>query len=126
LYKYENEVEVKNMEFYEDVVKDFVKILAPFAPHFSEEMWERLGYEYSVFNQKWPEWDEKALEREMIEIAIQVNGKVRSKVQVPSNATDEELKQVALSDERVKSYLDGKEIKKVVIVKNRLVNIVVN
>ncbi|HBT48978.1 leucyl-tRNA synthetase [Caldanaerobacter subterraneus subsp. tengcongensis MB4] len=126
LYKYENEVEVKNMKFYEDVVRDFVKILAPFAPHFSEEMWERLGYEYSVFNQKWPEWDEKALERDMIEIAIQVNGKVRSKAQVPSNATDEELKQIALSDERVKSYLDGKEIKKVIIVKNRLVNIVVN
>jgi len=126
LYKYENEVEVKNMKFYEDVVRDFVKILAPFAPHFSEEMWERLGYEYSVFNQKWPEWDEKALEREMVEIAIQVNGKVRSKAQVPSNATDEELKQIALSDERVKSYLDGKEIKKVIIVKNRLVNIVVN
>lgn len=126
LYKYENEVEVKNMKFYEDVVRDFVKILAPFAPHFSEEMWERLGYEYSVFNQKWPEWDEKALERNMIEIAIQVNGKVRSKAQVPSNATDEELKQIALSDERVKSYLDGKEIKKVIIVKNRLVNIVVN
>ena len=126
LYKYENEVEVKNMKFYEDVVRDFVKILAPFAPHFSEEIWERLGYEYSVFNQKWPEWDEKALEREMVEIAIQVNGKVRSKAQVPSNATDEELKQIALSDERVKSYLDGKEIKKVIIVKNRLVNIVVN
>lgn len=126
LYKYENEVEVKNIKFYEDVVRDFVKILAPFAPHFSEEMWERLGYEYSVFNQKWPEWDEKALEREMVEIAIQVNGKVRSKAQVPSNATDEELKQIALSDERVKSYLDGKEIKKVIIVKNRLVNIVVN
>lgn len=126
LYKYENEVEVKNMKFYEDVVRDFVKILAPFAPHFSEEMWERLGYEYSVFNQKWPEWDEKALERNMIEIAIQVNGKVRSKAQVPSNATDEKLKQIALSDERVKSYLDGKEIKKVIIVKNRLVNIVVN
>ncbi|MGB9808899.1 MAG: class I tRNA ligase family protein, partial [Caldanaerobacter sp.] len=126
LYKYENEVEVKNMKFYEDVVKDFVKVLAPFAPHFSEEMWERLGYEYSVFNQKWPEWDENALEREMIEIALQVNGKVRSKVQVPSNATEEELRQIALSDERVKSYLDGKEIKKVIIVKNRLVNIVVN
>ncbi|MBE3592265.1 MAG: leucine--tRNA ligase [Thermoanaerobacter sp.] len=126
LHKYENEVEVKNMKFYEDVVRDFVKILAPFVPHFSEEMWERLGYEYSVFNQKWPEWDEKALEREMVEIAIQVNGKVRSKVQVPSNAPDEELKQIAFSDERVKSYLDGKEIKKVIIVKNRLVNIVVN
>lgn len=62
----------------------------------------------------------------MVEIAIQVNGKVRSKVQVPSNAPDEELKQIAFSDERVKSYLDGKEIKKVIIVKNRLVNIVVN
>ncbi|WP_029688446.1 leucine--tRNA ligase [Thermoanaerobacter sp. A7A] len=125
LYKYENEVEVKNMKFYEDVVRDFVKILAPFVPHFSEEMWERLGYEYSVFNQKWPEWDEKALQKDIVEIAVQVNGKVRGRLEVPSNATDEEVEKLALSDKNVKAYVDGKEIKKVIVVKNRLVNIVV-
>ncbi|UZQ83309.1 leucine--tRNA ligase [Thermoanaerobacter sp. RKWS2] len=125
LYKYEADVEVKNIEFYEDVVADLIRLLAPFAPHFSEEMWEKLGYEYSVFNQKWPKWDEKALQRDVVEIAVQVNGKVRGRLEVPSNATDEEIEKLALSDKNVKAYVDGKEIKKVIVVKNRLVNIVV-
>jgi len=125
LYKYEADVEVKNIEFYEDVVADLIRLLAPFAPHFSEEMWEKLGYEYSVFNQKWPKWDEKALQRDVVEIAVQVNGKVRGRLEVPSNATDEEVEKLALSDKNVKAYVDGKEIKKVIVVKNRLVNIVV-
>jgi len=125
LYKYEADVKVKNIKFYEDVLADLIRILAPFAPHFSEEMWEKLGYEYSVFNQKWPEWDEKALQRDVVEIAVQVNGKVRGRLEVPSNATDEEVEKLALSDKNVKAYVDGKEIKKVIVVKNRLVNIVV-
>ncbi|SFD97382.1 leucyl-tRNA synthetase [Thermoanaerobacter thermohydrosulfuricus] len=125
LYKYEADVEVKNIKFYEEVVADLIKLLAPFAPHFSEEMWEKLGYEYSVFNQKWPKWDEKALQRDVVEIAVQVNGKVRGRLEVPSNATDEEIEKLALSDKNVKAYVDGKEIKKVIVVKNRLVNIVV-
>jgi len=107
------------------VVADLIRLLAPFAPHFSEEMWEKLGYEYSVFNQKWPKWDEKALQRDVVEIAVQVNGKVRGRLEVPSNATDEEVEKLALSDKNVKAYVDGKEIKKVIVVKNRLVNIVV-
>ncbi|EIV99274.1 leucine--tRNA ligase [Thermoanaerobacter siderophilus] len=125
LYKYEADVEVKNIKFYEEVVTDLIRLLAPFAPHFSEEMWEKLGYEYSVFNQKWPEWDEKALQRDVVEIAVQVNGKVRGRLEVPSKATDEEVEKLALSDKNVKAYVDGKEIKKVIVVKNRLVNIVV-
>jgi leucyl-tRNA synthetase len=125
LYKYEADVEVKNIKFYEEVVADLIRLLAPFAPHFSEEMWEKLGYEYSVFNQKWPKWDEKALQRDVVEIAVQVNGKVRGRLEVPSNATDEEVEKLALSDKNVKAYVDGKEIKKVIVVKNRLVNIVV-
>ncbi|SHE34539.1 leucyl-tRNA synthetase [Thermoanaerobacter uzonensis DSM 18761] len=125
LYKYEADVEVKNIKFYEEVVADLIKLLAPFAPHFSEEMWEKLGREYSVFNQKWPEWDEKALQRDVVEIAVQVNGKLRGRIEVPSNATDEEVEKLALSDKNVKAYVDGKEIKKVIVVKNRLVNIVV-
>ncbi|KHO61287.1 leucyl-tRNA synthetase [Thermoanaerobacter sp. YS13] len=125
LYKYEVDVEVKNIKFYEEVVADLIKLLAPFAPHFSEEMWGKLGYEYSVFNQKWPEWDEKALQRDVVEIAVQVNGKLRGRLEVPSNATDEEVEKLALSDKNVKAYVDGKEIKKVIVVKNRLVNIVV-
>lgn len=124
LYKYDSEVNRKNARFFEDVAADLLRLLAPFAPHFAEEMWEQLGYEYSIFNQKWPKWDENALVKDTIEIAVQVNGVVRSKVDIPSNAGNEEVEKIALSDDRIRPYIDGKEIKKVIVVKGRLVNIV--
>jgi len=124
LYKYDSDVEQKNLKFMEEVIADLIRLLAPFAPHFSEEMWEQMGYEYSVFNQKWPKWDKNALVKDTIEIAIQVNGVVRSKADVPSNADNSEVEKIALADERIKPYIEGKEIKKVIVVKNRLVNIV--
>lgn len=125
LYKYEADVKFKNLKFYEDIIADFVRLLAPFAPHFSEEMWEQMGYKYSIFNEKWPIWDEKALVRDMIEIAVQINGVVRARVEVSSSATDKEIEETALSDEKVEPYLEGKEVKKVIVIKGRLVNIVV-
>ncbi|WP_434654646.1 leucine--tRNA ligase [Thermoanaerobacterium thermosaccharolyticum] len=125
LYKYDGEVENKNMKLYEDTIADLIRLLAPFAPHFAEEIWERMGYEYSVFNQKWPEYDDKALVKDTIEIAIQVNGKVRGRLEIPSGATEKEIQDKALVVESIKQFIEGKEIKKVVVVKNRLVNIVV-
>ncbi|ADL69830.1 leucine--tRNA ligase [Thermoanaerobacterium thermosaccharolyticum] len=125
LYKYDGEVENKNMKLYEETIADLIRVLAPFAPHFSEEMWERMGYSYSVFNQKWPEYDDKALVKDTIEIAIQVNGKVRGRLEIPSGATEKEIQDKALVVESIKQFIEGKEIKKVVVVKNRLVNIVV-
>ncbi|AUS94994.1 leucine--tRNA ligase [Clostridium thermosuccinogenes] len=124
LYKYDSDVPQKNLKFMEEVIADLIRLLAPFAPHFAEEMWEQLGYEYSIFNQKWPEWDKNALVKDTIEIAIQVNGTVRSKADVPSNADNSEVEKIALADEKIKPFIDGKEIKKVIVVKNRLVNIV--
>ncbi|WP_422691248.1 leucine--tRNA ligase [Clostridium thermosuccinogenes] len=124
LYKYDSDVPQKNLKFMKEVIADLIRLLAPFAPHFAEEMWEQLGYEYSIFNQKWPEWDKNALVKDTIEIAIQVNGTVRSKADVPSNADNSEVEKIALADEKIKPFIDGKEIKKVIIVKNRLVNIV--
>ena len=124
LYKYDSDVPQKNLKFMKEVIADLIRLLAPFAPHFAEEMWEQLGYEYSIFNQKWPEWDKNALVKDTIEIAIQVNGTVRSKADVPSNADNSEVEKIALADEKIKPFIDGKEIKKVIVVKNRLVNIV--
>lgn len=125
LYKYDGEVENKNMKLYEETIADLIRVLAPFAPHFSEEMWERMGYSYSVFNQKWPEYDDKALVKDTIEIAIQVNGKVRGRLEISSDATEKEIQDSALSCDNIRQFIDGKEIKKVIVVKNRLVNIVV-
>ncbi len=125
LYKYDADVKEKNIKVFEDTITDLLRLLAPFAPHFAEEMWEQLGYKYSIFNQKWPVWDESALVKDMIELAVQINGVVRSRIEVSSSADDEEIKAVAFADDMVKSYTDGKEVKKVIIVKGRLVNIVV-
>lgn len=125
LYKYDGEVENKNMKLYEETIADLIRLLAPFAPHFSEEIWERMGYSYSVFNQKWPEYDKKALVKDTVEIAIQVNGKVRGRIEISSDAAEKEIQDKALAVESIKQFIEGKEIKKVVVVKNRLVNIVV-
>ncbi|WP_416175795.1 leucine--tRNA ligase [Clostridium sp.] len=117
-------IESKNVKLLEDSIIDLVRILAPFAPHFSEEEWEFLGKPYSIFNQKWPDFDEKALVKDTVEIAIQVNGKIKSKINIASNLSEDEIKELSLKEENVKSAIGEKEIKKVIVVKGRLVNIV--
>lgn len=125
LYKYDQETEDKNVEFFEEVVADLLRILAPFAPHFAEEVWEQLGYEYSIFNQRWPKWDPNALVRDEVEIAIQINGKVKTRIMVPTAADNKELEDIALANEEVKELTKGMNIVKVIVVKGRLINIVV-
>ncbi len=125
LYKYDQDIENKNIPYFEGVVADLLRIMAPFAPHFAEEMWEKMGYEYSIFNQKWPKWDEKALVKDAVELAIQVNGKVKSKLEVQSTATEKEIEDVVMASPEVKELLSGKQVVKVIVIKNRLVNIVV-
>jgi len=124
LMKYAN-AENKNTTFLEEVIEDYIMLLAPFAPHFSEEQWELLGNEYSVFNQTWPTFDPKALIKDEVEIAIQVNGKIRSKINVSSSMTEKEIETVALEDQETAAFLEGKKIVKVIVIKGRLVNIVV-
>jgi len=100
-------------------------LLSPITPHIAEEVWELLGNEGFVVTQPLPEPDEEALKLEEIEIPVQINGKVRTKVKIPAQATEEEVKEITLQDERVKKYTEGKEIEKFIYVKERLVNIVV-
>ncbi|WP_039656653.1 leucine--tRNA ligase [Clostridium tyrobutyricum] len=114
----------KNIKFLEDTIIDFVKILAPFAPHFAEEQWELLGKKYSIFNEKWSEFDENALVKDEIEIAIQVNGKIKSKINIQTGLSEDEIKEISLSQENVKSAIGDKSVKKIIVVRGRLVNIV--
>jgi len=125
LYKYDQEVEYKNIPYFEEVLADLLKLLAPFAPHFTEEMWEKLGYEYSVFNQKWPVWDESALVRDSVELAIQINGKVKGRIEVPSAASEKEIEDMAMANPETKGLIAGKQVLRVIVVKGRLVNIVI-
>ena len=115
----------KNLEFLKENCLDLIRLLAPFAPHFSEEEWSELGMNTSVFNEKWPVFDPKALVKDEVEIAIQVNGKIKSRINVASNLDEEGIKKAALENETIKAATEGKNIVKVIVIKGRLVNIVV-
>nr|WP_276318591.1 class I tRNA ligase family protein [Marinitoga lauensis] len=114
-----------NKELLKEVAQDFVILLSPFAPHLSEELWHMMGHSTFVLNAKWPEVDEKALEVEELEIVVQINGKVRAKIIVDANATEDEIKNKAFEEEKVKKYLENAEVKKVILVKGKLLNIVI-
>ena len=114
-----------NYALLSEAVKDTVIMLSPFIPHVTEELWQILGGEGSVHEQSWVTYDEKALVKDEIELVVQVNGKIKGKILVGSSLTDDEIKNLAISDEKVKAFTEGKEIVKVIVVKGRLVNIVV-
>lgn len=124
LSKYTQEKEM-NLDFLKDVVSDYLRLLAPFAPHFSEEQWSLLGNSYSIFNEAWPKFDPKALIKDEVEIAIQVNGKIKNKIMVSSDLDEEGIKAAALADEKIIASTEGKTVVKVIVIKGRLVNIVV-
>jgi leucyl-tRNA synthetase len=124
LNKYLSE-DTKNKEFLKESINDFVRILAPFAPHFSEEMWSILGNNSSIFNEAWPIFDPNALIKEEVEIAIQVNGKIKARINIPANLDDKAIETEALNDSLIKDATNGKTIVKVIVIKGRLVNIVV-
>jgi leucyl-tRNA synthetase len=113
-------------ERWNDDLRTFVTILAPFAPHHAEEMWAAMGEEYSVHLQGWPSWDESLIAAEEITLVIQVNGKLRDRIEVPADIAEEEAKKLALSSERVRPHVEGRELKKSVYVPGRLVNLVVS
>ena len=125
LYKYDTDVENKNVSLFQDTVFDLLRLLSPFAPHFAEEMWESMGKKDSVFNEKWPVWDEKAMVKDVVEIAIQVNGKVKGRMEIPTSSEQKEIEQLVMENGEIKGILEGKQIVKIIIIKNRLVNIVV-
>lgn len=125
LYKYDADVQEKNVLF-RDTLKDFLLLLAPITPHFAEEINEQLGYfNGSVFSQKYPTFDSKALVLDEVELAVQINSKIKAKIVVPSNISKDELEKLVLNDEKVQELIAGKTIKKLVAIPNRLINIVV-
>ncbi len=108
-----------------EVAQVLVLMLAPFVPHMAEELWSGvLGFEGSVHEQPWPEWDDAAARAESVELAVQVNGKVRDRLVVASDASDDEIREAALGLEKVASLLAGSTVRKVVVVKGKLVSIV--
>ena len=125
LYKYISDTKVKNVKLLKEIAVKFIQVIAPFMPHFAEEMWSRFGKEFSVFNTLYPEVEEKYLKKDEIELAVQVNGSVRYKINVAAEADEETTKKKALENEKLKPYIEGKEIVKVIVIKGRIINIVV-
>ena len=99
-------------------------MLAPIAPHLAEELWERLGRPYSVHEQAWPRWSAELAAEETTEIVIQVNGKLRDRLQLPIGLGEEELRRHALASARVQAAIGAREPRKVIVVPNKLVNVV--
>ncbi|MCG2677969.1 class I tRNA ligase family protein [bacterium] len=108
----------------EEAIETVVLLLSPFAPHICEELWEILGNKPSIGQRSWPTYNPKAIIEEEILIIIQVDGNLRSRIKVPIDSNDDEVKEKALADERIKKFISEKKIKKVVVVPKRLVNIV--
>ena len=113
---------IETMRFAMDTV---VLLLSPIVPHFAEELWQALGHESSVLQEPWPKFSESALTRDKLEIVVQVNGKLRSRFNTGADTDDDTLKKKALTDERVKKFIEDRPVKKVIVVKKKLVNIVI-
>ncbi len=109
-----------------EYIEGFVQLLAPIAPHMGEELWSILGNEGGISYAPWPTYDEAALVEDEVEVVFQVNGKVRAKSNVPRDLGKDELEKVALANETVQEYIEGKTVRKVIAVPNKLVNIVAN
>lgn len=124
LYKYK-ELEDANQNFMKKAMDTLVIILSPFTPHICEEMWQTLDGTKTLTEVSWPTYDEAALVKDTVEIVVQVNGKLKEKLNVANNLTREELEKTALSDDKVKALTEGKNVVKVIAVPNKLVNIVI-
>ena len=109
-----------------DGLRTFILLLAPLAPHHAEDMWALMGLPYSVHEQQWPGYDEGLVRAEEITLIVQVNGKLRDRINAPVDISDEEAKDLAMNSEKVRPHVQGREIRKSIYVPGRLVNFVVS
>ena len=110
---------------WDEAIDSLLLLLAPFAPYISEELWSQRGYSYSIHRQEWPDWDAEVVKEEEIDLIVQVNGKVRDRIQVAADISDADAEAAALASEKIQERLDGRQPRKVILVRGRLVNIVV-
>ena len=125
MHAYRDAAETVQPALLRETVEALLRLLAPFAPHIAEEIWQQLERSGSIHQQAWPKWDAEAIKTDSVEIVVQINGKVRDKLTVPSELSSAELEKVALQQEKVQQLVAGKTVVKVIAVPNKLVNIVV-
>ena len=108
-----------------DAIRTTILLIAPFAPHLAEELWKATGSEESVFKSEWPSYDRELVVSEMVQMVVQVNGKVRARFEAPPDTPKKVLEETALTMPRVQEFTEGKEVVKIVVVPGRLVSIVI-
>jgi leucyl-tRNA synthetase len=106
-------------------LQQFVLILSPFSPHIAEEIWELMGHKQSLAYERWPSFESSKTIEDKIEVVLQVNGKVRGKIELPQGTTEQEIERLAHLDSNVQRHIEGKKVIRTIVVKNKLVNIVV-
>jgi leucyl-tRNA synthetase len=119
------EQEQLNSGVIREAVDSILLLLSPMVPHFAAEMWQRCGHKKNIEAMNWPAFDEEAAKDDLVTVVVQVNGKVRSRVEVAADTDDEQVKSMALEDEKIIRFMDNKPAKKIIVVKNKLVNIVI-
>ncbi len=123
LQKYQAK-ESRNYELEKEAIYAYAKLLAPFAPHYMEEVWQSLGNAHSIFNQSWPTYDENKTISKNVEIVVQINGAIRARIVIKAGTEQKEMENLALNNAQIKQLLENKTIKKVIAIKDKLVNIV--
>lgn len=121
LYKYEN----KDTALFKDAIETLIVLLSPFAPHISEELWQKMGNKEMLANREWPSYSEEALIKEEAVLVVQINGKVRNRINIPAGSSQKEAEEIASNDEKIKEWLKDKKIKKVIYVPDKILNMVV-
>jgi leucyl-tRNA synthetase len=112
-------------EVYEEIIEKMLLMLSPMAPHIAHELWERSGREGMLAHESWPGWDEELAREETVTLVVQVNGKVRDRMDVSADITADQAEEVALSSERIQEWIDGQEVQRVIARPPNLVNLVV-
>jgi leucyl-tRNA synthetase len=112
-------------EIFKEAVKSLIMLLSPFVPHIAEEMWQATGGSGSIFKCKWPQYNEAFITEKVITIPIQINGKLRSRIEVDTDISEEALKMAVLSEDKTKNWIGGKEVKKIIIIPKKLVNVII-
>ena len=115
----------KEAVFPKEYAEGFVKLLNPICPYMTEELWEQLGHSKTIAYEPWPTYEEELTKEDMFTMIVQVNGKVRGKIEVSMDTTKEEMESLSKELENVKKYIEGKEIVKIITVPKKLVNIVI-
>ena len=124
-YKLKIDNPVGKCDAWKFAIESLLQVLSPFAPHITEELWNQMGYTDSIHVDHWPAWDNKYLQFDTVTIVVQVNGKLRAKLNIATDTSEEEIKQLALAEDNVRVFMDNKKPTKVIYVPGRLINIVI-